>query len=72
MITVEEVKAALGKLTLEERSETLSELCGWIDDDWDSQMKVDKDQTFAVLAVVERSPQLSLPTKDTVFASIRG
>lgn len=41
MSTVEEVKAALGKLTLEERAEVLSELCGWTDDDWDRQMKAD-------------------------------
>jgi hypothetical protein len=41
MSTVEEVKAALGGLTLEERAEILSELCGWTDDDWDRQMKAD-------------------------------
>jgi hypothetical protein len=43
MSTVEEVKAALAKLTLEERAEILSELCGWTDDDWDwdRQMKAD-------------------------------
>jgi len=39
MSTLEEVKAALSKLTLEERAEILSELCGWTDDDWDRQMK---------------------------------
>ncbi len=41
MTTVEEVKAAIGKLTLEARAEILSELCGWTDDDWDRQMKAD-------------------------------
>lgn len=41
MSTVEEVKAALAKLTLEERAGILSELCGWTDDGWDRQMKAD-------------------------------
>ena len=41
MSTVEEIKIAIGKLSLEERAEILSELCGWMDDDWDRQMKRD-------------------------------
>ena len=41
MSTVAEIKQALAKLTLEERAEILSELCGWPDDDWDRQMKAD-------------------------------
>ncbi len=41
MSTVAEIKEALAKLTLEERAEILTELCGWSDDDWDRQMKAD-------------------------------
>ena len=41
MSTVEEIKSAIGRLSLEERAEILSELCGWTDDDWDRQMKRD-------------------------------
>ena len=41
MSTVEEIKTAIGKLSLEERAELASELCGWDDDDWDRQMKSD-------------------------------
>jgi hypothetical protein len=39
--TVEEIKQAIGKLSLEERAEITAELCGWTDDDWDRQMKAD-------------------------------
>ena len=39
--TVEEIKKAIGKLSLEERAEIAAELCGWTDDDWDRQMKSD-------------------------------
>lgn len=41
MSTVAEIKAAISKLSLEERAEIISELCGWTDDDWDRQMKND-------------------------------
>lgn len=41
MSTVEEIKTAINKLSLEERAEVLAELCGWADDDWDRQMKAD-------------------------------
>ena len=41
MSTVEEIKMAIGNLSLEERAEMLAELCGWTDDEWDSQMKHD-------------------------------
>ena len=41
MSTVTEIKVAIGKLSLEERAELISELCGWTDDDWDRQMKRD-------------------------------
>jgi hypothetical protein len=41
MSTVEEIKIAIGKLSVEERAELLAELCGWADDDWDRQMKAD-------------------------------
>jgi len=41
MSTVQEIKSAIRKLSLEERAEILSELCDWKDDDWDRQMKAD-------------------------------
>ena len=41
MSTVAEIRAAISKLSLEERAEILAELCGWTDDDWDRQMKSD-------------------------------
>ena len=40
-MTVEEIKAAIVTLTLEERAEIMAELCAWSDDDWDRQMKRD-------------------------------
>jgi hypothetical protein len=40
-MTVEEIKAAIVSLTLEERAEIMAELCAWSDDDWDRQMKRD-------------------------------
>ena len=41
MSTVQEIKSAISKLSLEERAEILPELCNWKDDDWDHQMKSD-------------------------------
>jgi len=41
MSTLEEIKSAIGKLSLEERAIILSELANWEDDDWDRQMKAD-------------------------------
>jgi len=41
MNTVEEIRTALGKLSLEERAEIAAEFFGWSDDDWDRQMKAD-------------------------------
>lgn len=41
MNTVAEIKQALANLTMEERAELLSELCGWSEDEWDRQMKAD-------------------------------
>jgi hypothetical protein len=50
MSTVQEIKLAIAKLSLEERSELISELCGWADDEWDRQMKSDAAAgKFAVL-----------------------
>jgi hypothetical protein len=40
-MTVEEIKAALPKITLEERAEPARCLHGWEDDGWDTQMKRD-------------------------------
>ena len=41
MSTVQEIKAAIARLSLEERAELISDLCGWQDDDWDRRMKAD-------------------------------
>ena len=50
MSTVQEIKAAIEQLPLEERAALVAELCGWADDDWDKQMKADaKSGKFAVL-----------------------
>jgi hypothetical protein len=40
-MTVEEIKAAIPKLTVEERAELARCLHGWEDDGWDAQMKRD-------------------------------
>ena len=41
MSTVAEIKAAIPKLTLEERAEVARCLGNWQDDEWDEQMKSD-------------------------------
>ena len=41
MSTLQEIKSAINKLSLEERAELVAELCGWTDDEWDRQMKAD-------------------------------
>ena len=43
MSTVEEIKAAIGKLSLSERAEVAKSLHGWDDDAWDEQIKRDAD-----------------------------
>ena len=40
-MTVEEIKAAIPLLTLEERAQIMAELSAWTDDDWDRQMQRD-------------------------------
>ena len=40
-MTVQEIKAAIPSLTLEERAEVARCLHGWEDDAWDAQMKRD-------------------------------
>jgi ribosome recycling factor len=40
-MTVEDIKAAIPKLTLEQRAELARCLHGWEDDEWDAQMKRD-------------------------------
>ena len=42
-MTVEEIKAAIPTLTLEERADVARCLHGWEDDNWDEQMKRDLD-----------------------------
>jgi len=41
MSTVEEIKRAVEKLSLEERAEFAKWFNGWEDDDWDRQMQED-------------------------------
>lgn len=41
MSTVQEIKRAIEHLPIEERAALVAELCGWSDDAWDRQMKVD-------------------------------
>ncbi|MBI4657905.1 MAG: hypothetical protein HY735_03490 [Verrucomicrobia bacterium] len=41
MSTVQEIKSAIARLSLEEQADLISQLCGWTDDDWDRQMKRD-------------------------------
>jgi hypothetical protein len=41
MSTVAEIKAAIPRLTLEERAEVARCLGNWQDDEWDEQMKRD-------------------------------
>lgn len=38
MSTVEQIKAAIDQLSLEERAELAGWLHGWADDEWDRQM----------------------------------
>jgi hypothetical protein len=40
-MSVEEIKAAIPKLSLEQRAELARCLHGWDDDEWDAQMKSD-------------------------------
>jgi hypothetical protein len=50
MTTVEEIKIAIGRLSIEERAEIVADLCGWADDDGDRHMKADAAATkFAPL-----------------------
>ena len=41
MSTINEIKSAIAALSMEERAELIAELCGWVDDEWDEQMKRD-------------------------------
>ena len=41
MSTVEEIRTAIQKLSLEERAQITAELYGWTDNEWDSQMRDD-------------------------------
>jgi hypothetical protein len=50
--TVQEIKTAISKLSIEERAELTAELCGWTDDDWDRQMKA--DAAAGILAPLNR------------------
>lgn len=60
MSTVEEIKEAIGRLSLEERAEMLAELCGWNDDDWDRQMK--RDAAAGKLVKLNRDADTALET----------
>lgn len=50
MSRVDEIKAAVGQLPLEERATLIAGLCGWTDDEWDRRMKADaKDGKLSAL-----------------------
>jgi hypothetical protein len=55
MNTVQEIKSAIANLSLEERAELISELCGWAHDEWDRQMK--SDTAAGKFAVVNRDAE---------------
>ena len=63
MSTVEEIKEAIGRLSLEERAEMLAELCGWDDDDWDRQMK--RDAAAGKFATLNREADAALADGQT-------
>ena len=73
MSTVEEIKTAINRLSLEERAEMLAELCGWTDDNWDRQMKADAATgKFAVLndkTDTAHAAGQTLPLNDTLHKS---
>ncbi len=41
MTTVEEIRTAIQRLSLEDRAQITAELCRWTDDEWDCQMRDD-------------------------------
>jgi ribosome recycling factor len=55
MSTVQEIKAAIPKLTLEERAEVVRSLHDWQHDEWDAQIKQDvsKGRLRKLLAKVD-------------------
>lgn len=64
MSTVQEIKAAIEQLPLEERAVLIAELCGWSDDEWDRRMKADaKGGKFAALNEDAESAYRSGQTK---------
>ncbi|MGI8960137.1 MAG: hypothetical protein ACR2IV_10330 [Bryobacteraceae bacterium] len=40
-MSVEQIKSAIAELSLEERAELAAWFHGWVDDEWDAQMKAD-------------------------------
>jgi hypothetical protein len=56
MSTVEEIKSAIEKLSLEDRARLERMLHGWVDDPWDQQMASDAaaGRFQSVLAEVDR------------------
>jgi len=64
MSTVAEIKAAIPKLTLEERAEVARCLGNWQDDEWDEQMKRD-------IAAGKLDTMLSKVDKDIATGKLR-
>ncbi len=64
MSTVTEIKAAIAKLSLEQRAEIIAELCGWTDDDWDRQMKA--DVAAGKFAALNREAEAAHATEQTL------
>ena len=56
MSTVEEIKAAIQKLSVEQKAEIARWFHGWTDDEWDRQMKDDAaaGKLNGLLAEVDR------------------
>ena len=65
MSTVAEIKAAIPKLTLEERAEVARCLGNWQDDEWDEQMKRD-------IAAGKLDKLLSKVDDDIAHGKLRG
>jgi hypothetical protein len=64
VLTVEEIKSAIAGLSLEERAELIPELCGWSDDDWDTEMR--RDAAFGKFARLNEEAEATHTAGKTV------
>ena len=64
MSTVEDIRTAIQRLSLEERAQITAGLCGWTDDEWDCQMRDDAARgKFAALNQEADSAQAAGQTR---------